>query len=350
MAPTIAVTARPRVLTVSVTASVIARAVCCCFWAMRPAKSSSKKLKRLAEGVAVQPRQHQRVEVRAERQRVQRRAEAHEARAQHQEEGGGGEQQRPGLGEQPLGPARLGEVDQPADDAGGADLGDADGDRDDERRSRSPGRRRRSAQRKNGQSRSGGGPSARAKASIRSARGLMRAAPGKRGALRARNARDIPAFHCSDLDSSSINCKEPRHTTLEGESPAAPSRPAPDAGQRPPAPGRPLGGRPRACRCPLTGGCLVRAGNAQVCARCRVVWQGRREPLDGAGHSAASRGSRRTGGSRGGRRGRRGRAASRVAALLDDACPPSSTTIRSMRAMVESRCAMAMTVLPCITR
>ena len=43
-APAIAVTASPRTLTVSVIASVIARAVCCCFWAMRPAKSSSKKL------------------------------------------------------------------------------------------------------------------------------------------------------------------------------------------------------------------------------------------------------------------------------------------------------------------
>ena len=43
MAPMIAVTARPRVLTKSVTASVTARAVCCCFWAIRPAKSSSKK-------------------------------------------------------------------------------------------------------------------------------------------------------------------------------------------------------------------------------------------------------------------------------------------------------------------
>ena len=41
-APTIAVTARPSVLTDSDTVSVMARAVCCCFWAIRPAKSSSK--------------------------------------------------------------------------------------------------------------------------------------------------------------------------------------------------------------------------------------------------------------------------------------------------------------------
>ena len=93
-APTMAVTARPRVLTDSVTASVIARAVCCCFWAMRPAKSSSKKLKRLPEGVAVQPRQHQRVEVGAEGQRVQRRAEPHQAGPQHQEEDAAGERAR----------------------------------------------------------------------------------------------------------------------------------------------------------------------------------------------------------------------------------------------------------------
>ena len=202
-----AVTARPRVLTVSVTASVIARAVCCCFWAMRPAKSSSKKRERLAEGVAVQPREHQRVEVRAERQRVQRRAEAHEARAAAPgRRARRRASARPAVGEEPLGPARLGEVDQPADDAGGADLGGADERPRRRARCRSPGRRPRSAQRMNRQSRSGGGPSARAKASIRSARASCGRHPG-----RVRYGRVTRANTASSwlLRITFINCKEP---------------------------------------------------------------------------------------------------------------------------------------------
>ena len=116
-APTMAVTARPRVLTDSVTASVIARAVCCCFWAMRPAKSSSKKLRRLAERVAVEPRQDQRVEVGAEGQRVQRGAEAHQAGAQQQEEEPRRRAARASCSaKSPSGPRDCGEVDQPADD------------------------------------------------------------------------------------------------------------------------------------------------------------------------------------------------------------------------------------------
>ena len=86
IAPMIAVTARPRVLTVSETASVIARAVCCCFCGDPAGEVVVEEGERLAEGVAVEPREHERIEVRAERQRVDRRAEAHQARAQHEEE------------------------------------------------------------------------------------------------------------------------------------------------------------------------------------------------------------------------------------------------------------------------
>ena len=96
----------------------------------------------LAEGVAVEARQHQRVEVGPEGQRVQRGAEPHQSGAKQQEESCGGEEPGPALGEKSLRAARLREVDQPADDGGRGDLGRAHRDRDGEREAEPPGRRR----------------------------------------------------------------------------------------------------------------------------------------------------------------------------------------------------------------
>ena len=93
-----------------------------------------EEAQRLPERVAVQPRQHQRIEVGAERQRVQRRAEPH----QHRGAAAGRTPRRRGArascsARRPSGPARLREVDQPADDRGRGHLGRADRDRDGER-------------------------------------------------------------------------------------------------------------------------------------------------------------------------------------------------------------------------
>ena len=109
-----------------------------------PGEVVVEERQRLPERVPVQPRQHQRIEVRPEGQAVQRRPRPQEARAQDQEEAGRGEEPGPALGDQPVGAARLGEVDQPADDGRRPDLGRADGDREKEA---DPDRRERALQR-----------------------------------------------------------------------------------------------------------------------------------------------------------------------------------------------------------
>ena len=174
-APTMAVTARPRVLTdLGDRLGDRARGLLLLL-GDAAGEVVVEEAQRLAEGVAVQPRQHQRVEVGPEGQRVQRRAEPHQRRAAAPgRTPRRASSQRPAVGDQPLRPARLREVDQPADHRGRR--------RPRWRRPRSrrrapsatAGKAPRSTQRMKRQNRSGGGPSARAKASIRLASGFTR--------------------------------------------------------------------------------------------------------------------------------------------------------------------------------
>ena len=134
----------------------------------------------------MQPRQHQGIEVRPQRQRVQRRAEPHEAGPEHQEERRRREEPRPALA--PGGPPARATAPGRSASRSPPPRPPRSRPRRSRRRApaRSAGKAPLSTQARNRHSRSGGGPSARAKASIRPDRRFM-PGPGRVSRQRTRH-------------------------------------------------------------------------------------------------------------------------------------------------------------------